>query len=187
MFNHGRHPGESRGPVKFSTRAGFSQGHLDGLDVKALWIPAFAGMTLLVMFALYSTPVIAADKAAAKSPKLDPALCQNLVEYQEPPGVEYQPGVDADGNPVAPADLPGQQQIQLPKKIEIPLTISLAKAVGLDTTQYPYNQLGPGTEMKLGTITVEGRKVLFNGKPLADPQQAKLSALCQKQWGVHGP
>jgi hypothetical protein len=69
----------------------------------------------------------------------------------------------------------------MPKKINIPLTINLAKSLNLNTSAYPYNQLGEGTEMTLGTLTVEGNKVLFNGKALSDDQQDKLQALCNKQ------
>jgi len=118
---------------------------------------------------------------ADTSPSIDPALCRSLVKHVPDASVAYQPGVDVDGNPVAPADLPGAPQMQLPDKINIPLTLSLAKVLKLNTSQYPYNQLGPGTEAQLGTITVEGDKVLFNGKPLSDEQQDNLAVLCLKR------
>ena len=118
---------------------------------------------------------------AADSPKIDSALCRNLVAYTEPPGVAYQPGVDVDGHYMAPADVAGSASPTLPKKINIPLTLSLAKTLNLDTSQYPYDQLGPSTEVPVGTISVEGNHVTLNGKSLSDTQQDKLAALCAKQ------
>jgi hypothetical protein len=131
-----------------------------------------SGMTLLLCWPLLSH--------ATETPKIDPAACQAMVNYHEPPGVEYQPGVDTEGHYVAPADLPSNNAVQLPKTINIPLTVSLAKSLNFDTSQYPYNQLGEGTEAQLGVISVTGNKVTLNGKSLSDAQQDKLSALCLK-------
>jgi hypothetical protein len=62
--------------------------------------------------------------------------------------------------------------------INIPLTLSLAKTLNLNTSAYPYNQLGPSTEAQLGTLSVQGDKVFFNGQPLSDTQQDNLAVLC---------
>jgi hypothetical protein len=115
---------------------------------------------------------------AADSPKLDPAVCRQLVKHTPAPDVAYQPGVDVHGHYVAPADVGGAPQPQLPAKIQIPLTLSLAKVLNLNTSQYPYSQLGPGTEAQLGTITVEGNHATLNGQPLSDEQQDNLAVLC---------
>jgi|GEM_PF-921463 hypothetical protein len=135
------------------------------------WIPAFAGMTFLFM-------VMCASPAFAAPPSVDPALCQALVKHVPDADVAYQPGVDVHGKAVAPADLPGQPQMQLPDQIKIPLTLNLAKTLNLNTSAYPYNQLGAGTEAQLGTLTVEGDRVSFNGQPLSDVQQDRLAVLC---------
>jgi hypothetical protein len=116
----------------------------------------------------------------AENDKPDPALCRSLVKHTPDASVAYQPGVDVDGNAVAPADLPGQAQIKMPEKITIPITVSLAKTLNLDLTKYPNNQLGEGTEAVVGTFTVEGDKVSFNGQPLTDDQQDNLSVLCMQ-------
>ena len=47
--------------------------------------------------------------------------CDHLAKYQEPPGVEYQPGVDAHGETVVPAERGGGANIQLPQTIIIPI------------------------------------------------------------------
>lgn len=115
---------------------------------------------------------------AAHEAAVDPALCRALIKHVPDADVAYQPGVDVHGNPVAPADLPGAPQMQLPDQIKIPLTLNLAKTLNLNTSAYPYRQLGTGTEAQLGTLTVEGDHVLFNGQPISDAQQDKLSVLC---------
>jgi hypothetical protein len=130
---------------------------------------------------IFAFPFLGLSAAqAADSPAVDPALCRALVQHTPDANVAYQPGVDVHGKPVAPADLPGTPQVQLPQTITIPLTLSLVKVLNLNTSQYPYNQLGPGTEAQLGTISVTGDKVTFNGKPLTDTQQDNLAVLCMK-------
>ena len=133
-----------------------------------------SGTTIFVLVLLDAGPLLAV------TPAVDPALCRSLVQYQPDPSVAYQPGVDVHGKPVAAADLPGGAQIKMPDKINIPLTVNLAQALNLDTSAYPYNQLGAGTEATLGIISVEGNQVTFNGQPLSDAQQDKLAVLCMK-------
>lgn len=117
---------------------------------------------------------------AANTPAVDPSLCRALVKHTPDADVAYQPGVDVNGKPVAPADLPGQPQMKLPDKIQIPLTLNLAKTLNLNTSSYPYNQLGTGTEAQLGMLTVEGDRVTFNGQPISDDQQDRLAVLCMQ-------
>ena len=119
------------------------------------------------------------DLSVSSAP-VDPAICRALVKHTPDADVNYQPGVDVHGKPVAPADLPGAPQMQMPQTFTIPLTISLAKVLNLNTSQPPFSQLGPSTEATLGTLTVTGDKVLFNGQPISDTQQDNLAVLCMK-------
>ena len=122
--------------------------------------------------------------AAVSSPVVDPALCQSLVKHTPSADVAYQPGVDVNGRPVAPADLPGSGgQIDIPRRIDSPVTLNVAKMLNLDTTQFPYNNFGTGTEALIGTFSVEGDRVTFNGKPLSDQQQDNLAVICMKETG----
>ena len=123
---------------------------------------------------------------AEPSPRVDPALCQALTKYVPDADVAYQPGVDVDGNAVAPADLPGSSQMQMPSKLEIPLTLNLARHLHLPSNvqgqgQNGHGQGGQGAEAWLGVITVEGDQVSFNGQPLTDTQQENLAVLCLNQ------
>ncbi len=126
------------------------------------------------------TDLLKSDPPKAAPAPLDPAFCQALIKHTPRADVAYQAGVDTKGNAVAPADVPGQPQMQIPTKINIPLTLNLAKVLNLNTSQYPYDQLGTGTEAQLGTITVDGDQVLFNGKAISDTQQDNLAVLCMK-------
>jgi len=129
----------------------------------------------ILVLGLLFVPALA-DAAAKPSP----AFCNQLVNATPDADVAYQPGVDVNGNKVAPADLPSNNAIKLPDKIQIPLTVNLAQAAHFDTTQYPFNQLGAGSEGTIGTLTLEGNQVYFNGKPIDGDQQQRLAVLCMQ-------
>jgi hypothetical protein len=121
--------------------------------------------------------------AHAMNENVDNRLCKAMVAYKTPPGVNYQPGVDVDskGKKIAPADLPNERQMKLPKQVRIPLTTSLTSLLNLNTAHVPGSKLGPGTEAQLGTFVVQGNNVTFNGQPLSMDQKDKLAAACAQQ------
>jgi len=168
------HPGGSRDPEGCSASAGRG----------TVWTPASAGVVLLFVFLSSALCCLSSgnahDAVEDEVKPLNPELCDALVKHTPAPDVNYQPGVDVDGNPVAPADLPGQPQIKMPEKFDIPITVSLSKALNLSTSGYPGSVLGEGTETTLGTFTVDGDKVSFNGQPLTDQQQDNLAVLCMR-------
>ncbi len=135
---------------------------------------------LVALGCVLVTVADAADKVVTSKVMIDPRLCQALVKHTPDANVAYQPGVDVYGNKVAPADLPNDSAIKLPDVIKVPLTVSLAKVLNFDTTQYPFNQLVEGAAVDLGMLTVQGDHVLFNGKPITDEQQDNLAVLCMK-------
>jgi hypothetical protein len=102
--------------------------------------------------------------------------CDRLVKYQEPPGVEYQPGVDAHGQPVVPADVNGGYNLNLPKTIVIPIEVLLQ-----DRFHLPANSVLWEGKAQVGTVTVEGDRVFFNGQELTDPETAALAEVCREQ------
>lgn len=117
---------------------------------------------------------------SAISTAIDPRACNMLTKHTPSADVAVQPGMDANGNAVAPADAAGAPQMKLPNKFDIPLTVNLAQQLHLDTSKPPFNTLGAGTEAWLGTLSVEGDKAYFNGQPLSDQQQDNLAVLCMK-------
>lgn len=107
--------------------------------------------------------------------------CGRLVRHVPSADVAYQPGMDAKGRPVAPADLPGSGAAGtpglLPDVLEIPLSIKPMAGAGYDRYGLGDSQMGLGTvkyDMAKGTFTL-------NGKPLGDPEQHALAEACRKR------
>jgi hypothetical protein len=75
----------------------------------------------------------------------------------------YQPGVDVNGQPVAPADLAGSapEGFDTPWPVEIPITIDLAQRLEPDTAWDGEGVVG------LAVIDAAGR-VTFNGRDIGD-------------------
>ena len=99
--------------------------------------------------------------------------CSRLVAHVAASDVNYRPGVDVNGNAVAPADLNPQPQIAVPEVISIPVTIDLATDLGIDTPFLARPSVG---EVQ---VTRDGR-VSFNGQPIGDSAQHELARRCQQ-------
>lgn len=112
-------------------------------------------------------------------PTLDPAFCRALVKHTPAADVAYQSGVDARGKPVVPADLDGQPRLDLPEEIVLPITADMFKLLGLDQSKFPFQAM-QRNDIYLGTLTVRGEQLFWNGKPLSDAQQDNLAVLCLK-------
>lgn len=106
---------------------------------------------------------------------VDPAACRWVQRHEPAADVEYRPGVDVNGQPVAPADLPGSPVVRVPERLEIGITADLADRFGI-----PRSALF-GAEAYIGTVTVEGNRVLFNGQPITSLAEQELVVLCAKQ------
>jgi hypothetical protein len=106
--------------------------------------------------------------------RMTEADCSRLTAHVPAADVAYQPGVDVNGNAVAPADLNGGTQIAVPDVIAIPVTIDLATTLGINT-----NFLARPT---VGTVEVtsDGR-VSYNGQPVGGHAQQELARLCQQR------
>ena len=95
---------------------------------------------------------------------VDDAVCAQLAQQSS---VEYRPDVNAQGQAVAPADLGGRSSFQLPEEITIPLAVDAIER---------YGGKNAGSAVKgeagLGTITVRGGQVFFNGTLVAQMDRA---------------
>jgi hypothetical protein len=100
--------------------------------------------------------------------------CQRLVNHEPAPDVTYQPGVDVHGRPVAPADLGGGQQIQLPDVIYIPIEVLVQDNFGI-----PVNSVLYDATAIIGVVSVRGNQVYFEDQPLTDPEVAALEQACR--------
>jgi hypothetical protein len=103
--------------------------------------------------------------------------CDRLVEYHQAPGVEYQPGVDVHGRPVAPADLGGGYNIKPPEIIVIPIEVLVQ-----DRFNIPANSVLWNAEAQVGTVIVKGNQVYYEGQLLGDPEAAALAELCREHY-----
>lgn len=104
--------------------------------------------------------------------------CAALQRYVPAPDVNYKPGVDVNGNAVAPADLDGgTPPLEMPSDITISITSLLQQKFGIPVDPNSYKP-----EAYIGTVTVnaDGR-AYFNGQPLQDDAAYELAQLCQKQ------
>lgn len=137
---------------------------------------------LLLLFAflvLFSGTAI----AAAPAPKIDDRFCQALIKHVPDADVTYQAGLDVHGRAVVPADLPGQEggnmPLTLPQEITIPLTVDLMSFLNLNNGALPASAM-KRNDLQLGSLTLKGDQVLFNGQPLTSAQQDNLAVLCMK-------
>ena len=100
--------------------------------------------------------------------------CSRLVNHEPAPDVNYQPGVDVHGRPVAPADLGGGQQIQLPDVIYIPIEVLIQDKYGI-----PANSVLYDATALVGVVSVRGNRVYFEDQELTDPEVAALEQACR--------
>jgi len=103
---------------------------------------------------------------------INEADCDRLVAHVVSPDVAYTPGVDVNGQAVAPADLNGSANIQMPDVISIPVTIDLATSLGIQTPFLARPTIG---EVQ---VTRDGR-VTFNGQPITSDAEHELARQCQ--------
>lgn len=127
-------------------------------------------LTMLGFLAGFAAAPAMADVAVTRRD------CDRMTEYQQPPGVEYQAGVNAHGEPVAPADLNGGYDIKLPETIVIPIELFIQ-----DKYHIPANSTLFHAKAEIGTVTVHGDRVYFNGQELSDPEERALADLCRQQ------
>jgi hypothetical protein len=122
----------------------------------------------LVMAAIVWTAPASAEIAISRKD------CERLVRHEPAPDVTYQPGVDVHGRPVAPADLGGGQQIQLPDVIYIPIEVLIQDKFGI-----PANSVLYDATALVGVVSVRGNRVYFEDQELTDPEIAALEQACR--------
>jgi len=130
---------------------------------------------LATLAAMLLGAVVAPARAESVPVTVNRDVCANVVAHVPDADVAYKPGVDVNGKPVAPADLPGSVQLDLPDSFVITLEVNLAKSA------FPVpGPKGLEPKVQLGLITVVGDRVYYNGQPLDDPEQARLAAACRE-------
>lgn len=122
---------------------------------------------LVVMSVLMLSPLL----LAAAEPAQD-EVCRLVPIHTPAADVAYQPGVDVDGNAVAPADLPSSGAITLPAEIGIDLRIPLADVLGAATPQFLRDA---GIDVGQVTVNRQTGALFYNGQRLDAP----YAVLCE--------
>ncbi len=103
--------------------------------------------------------------------------CRRVVAHVAAADVEYRPGVDVRGGKVAPADVGGTPQVEIPGTIAFDLQLDLEELAGPPPP-------GPVGEVfgrpVLGHISIRGHKVYFNDRLLGDLAEAELARKCRE-------
>jgi hypothetical protein len=110
------------------------------------------------------SPAVGPDGKLVLTPESCAALARLL-----PSGGAYQPGVDARGQAVAPADVATTSR---PKFDDFPVEIVAPVPGGVAGTQQV---------LRLGFVTLRDNHAYFNGQPLTDPDQEQFAAACREQ------
>lgn len=135
-----------------------------------------------IMMAFMAAPAVAAETVTIST-----ADCRRLVAHAPAADVTYKGGVDVRGKPVAPADLPGGAVLDLPEFIEIPITVDAAQRLGRGE---PGNILSSrrGLEGKaaLGTLTIKGNDLFWNGKEVQTQDEIFLAESCRSSLRARG-
>ena len=122
---------------------------------------------LVIMSVLMLSPVL----LAATEQQQD-EVCRLVPIHKPAADVAYQPGVDVDGNAVAPADLPSSGGIILPAEIGINLRVPLADVLGAATPRF----LGDaGVDVGQVTVNRQTGALFYNGQRLDAP----YAVLCE--------
>ena len=135
--------------------------------------------------------------AHAETLAVSAADCQKLVAHTPSDDVTYKPGVDVRGNKVAPADLDGGYQLELPESIDLQIGVDLADRLAIreankrDRAQAQAGlPTGNGAAARkvlpaegyapVGTLSIRGNEAYWNGKLLAGSDQAALTLACRQ-------
>jgi hypothetical protein len=120
--------------------------------------------------------LMAAATPAAADVAISERDCERLVKHEPAPDVTYQPGVDVHGRPVAPADLNGGNQIELPDVIYIPIEVFVK-----DKYNIPANSVLFNARAQVGVVEVRGDRVYYEDQLLGDHEIAALEDACRER------
>jgi hypothetical protein len=134
-------------------------------------------MHSFVTTAFFCFAILIIYSAGAQTVSVTRDDCAQLVAHVPGQDVAYQPGLDAYGRKVLPADLGGGIQIKAPTEFSIPITMDLQKSLGIPVDPSKFQT----QNFTVGTVKFKNGRAYFNDQPLQSEQAAKLSALCQKR------
>jgi hypothetical protein len=102
------------------------------------------------------------------------SVCPLLGPAPGVPGADYTPGVDVQGKPVAPADLPSATPPLKLDNFPIEIDVNLQKRFGI-----PANPSLFHGKAIIGFVTIEDGRAYFNGQPIGESDAAMMRAACK--------
>ena len=137
-------------------------------------------------------PALASDRPVDLLSQGDPSIgadgtvttgdpCDSITAYEPASDVAYHPGVDVDGNPVAPADLDGGSGSILGPDHEYSVDVALPLSDVTDTTHGSGAERVADSDVNIGKVTVRDGKVYFNGQLISDERAHALAEACAKR------
>ena len=100
-------------------------------------------------------------------------LCTRLARAKAAaPGAEYRPGVDVNGDAVAPADLPAAPAAT-PENFPIEIGPPLQRRYGVAGAALFHGKT-------LGVVTMHDGRAYLNGEPLRDGEREMMLAACRE-------
>ncbi len=141
-------------------------------------VPTVLAVSLFVLGALFSRA------APAETVIVTRADCARIVAHVPAPDVAYRPGVDAEGNPVAPADLPEQPRLDIdPEAIAVEIDLPVRAFTGTPGDSGAFTGAGGAIDRfdataRIGVVTIENGIVRFDGQPLSAPDLERIAAAC---------
>ena len=144
--------------------------------MKRLALKYLYTIAIFTMWGLFSAgPALAqAGAETSVSRAVERMICQNLANQVIGEGAAYKPGVSASGKDVTPAE--GDQQVkqEIHEVVAVPLTVDLARRMGIDTPE------GVKLEKQLGTLRIDRKGTIrFQDDDITD----KARQLCNRQTG----
>lgn len=148
---------------------------------------AWKGLTIIALSTAFSA-LLPAARADAETVIVTDRQCDAYQPYQPDPSVEYKPGEDVHGRPVAPADLGGGLEVS--PDINIPITVDIRPwqnrpRSNTRQTQNRRNRPSPSYRApgidgraSIGTVSVHNGKVYFNGQPMEAAYQNAVRQAC---------
>jgi len=115
---------------------------------------------------------------AAEPVEVTAEACAKAEAHTPRDDVAFKPGVDAQGNAVAPADLPSRGGIKLPSVFTVDIAVPLRKIAENTGTKVQAE-----ANLPIGKLSVDvlSGQVTFNGQPLGDPELAAIAEACRQR------
>ncbi len=135
--------------------------------------------TRLVFALALSLSLLAVEGAAtAETVRITVDDCAALTAHEPADDVAYQPGVDVNGKPVAPADLDAAGQLELPSDHEYWLEIALPLRDAVRASDGSALDRVGGSEIVVGVVTVRDGDAYFDGEPLGSQETHAVLEAC---------